>query len=94
MGAACDVQYRTVILLSRWRPPVAYIHGRRRVLFSILSLSHAYTNTCCSVAQFTMLSAVLLRAAALSLLVPFGNCLSSTDTITWGGDNSRAGYQT
>ena len=32
--------------------------------------------------------------AALALLVPLCTGLADTDTITWGGDNSRAGYQT
>jgi hypothetical protein len=35
-----------------------------------------------------------LLLAALTTVVRLGNCLASTDTITWGGDNSRAGYQT
>lgn len=30
----------------------------------------------------------------LSAIVGLANGLASTDTITWGGDNSRAGYQT
>ncbi|GKT41140.1 uncharacterized protein ColSpa_01321 [Colletotrichum spaethianum] len=30
----------------------------------------------------------------LTALVGLANGLASTDTITWGGDNSRAGYQT
>ncbi|CAK7205222.1 hypothetical protein SEUCBS139899_007989 [Sporothrix eucalyptigena] len=33
-------------------------------------------------------------AAALSMLVPLSSGLASTDTITWGGDNTRTGYQT
>ncbi|KAH7305991.1 hypothetical protein B0I35DRAFT_483733 [Stachybotrys elegans] len=35
-----------------------------------------------------------LAAFLLSALVGLANGLGSTDTITWGGDNSRAGYQT
>lgn len=30
----------------------------------------------------------------LSAVVGLANGLADTDTITWGGDNSRAGYQT
>lgn len=30
---------------------------------------------------------------AMSMVLSLGSCLASTDTITWGGDNSRAGYQ-
>lgn len=37
-----------------------------------------------------MLWPVALLAAAVGL----ANGLASTDTITWGGDNSRTGYQT
>ncbi|KAL1847140.1 hypothetical protein VTK73DRAFT_10417 [Phialemonium thermophilum] len=33
-------------------------------------------------------------ALVLSMAVGLANCLASTDTITWGGDNTRAGYQT
>lgn len=36
----------------------------------------------------------VVLVAALSMLVRFANGLGSTDTITWGGDNSRSGYQT
>lgn len=38
-----------------------------------------------------------IAAAALVLLTAFAglvHSLASTDTITWGGDNTRAGYQT
>ncbi|KAB5547350.1 WSC domain-containing protein [Coniochaeta sp. 2T2.1] len=37
---------------------------------------------------------MLLRTMAVMVVavVPLGECLASTDTITWGGDNSRAGY--
>ncbi len=38
--------------------------------------------------------AKLLLVTALSALVQLTSGLASTDTITWGGDNSRAGYQT
>lgn len=37
------------------------------------------------------LSALLATATAL---VGLANGLGDTDTITWGGDNSRTGYQT
>jgi hypothetical protein len=30
----------------------------------------------------------------LSAIVGLAKGLASTDTITWGGDNSRTGYQT
>jgi hypothetical protein len=30
----------------------------------------------------------------VSGLLGLANALASTDTITWGGDNTRAGYQT
>ena len=30
----------------------------------------------------------------LSAVVGLANGLADTDTITWGGDNSRTGYQT
>ncbi|EFX02197.1 legume lectin domain containing protein [Grosmannia clavigera kw1407] len=36
----------------------------------------------------------VVLVAALSMLVRCANGLASTDTITWGGDNSRTGYQT
>lgn len=32
--------------------------------------------------------------AALAALAGVANGLGSTDTITWGGDNSRSGYET
>ncbi|KAK2002194.1 WSC domain-containing protein [Colletotrichum falcatum] len=35
-----------------------------------------------------------LKTWLLTALVGLANGLASTDTITWGGDNSRAGYQT
>lgn len=35
-----------------------------------------------------------LSGFLLSALVGVASALGSTDTITWGGDNSRAGYQT
>lgn len=35
-----------------------------------------------------------LAALLLTAFVGLANGLASTDTITWGGDNSRAGYQT
>lgn len=35
-----------------------------------------------------------LGAWLLAALVGVANGLASTDTITWGGDNTRAGYQT
>ncbi len=38
--------------------------------------------------------ALAVLVAVLSTVVPLGGCLASTDTITWGGDNSRTGYQT
>ena len=41
-----------------------------------------------------MKATAMLAAAALSMLLPLTSGLASTDTITWGGDNSRAGYQT
>ncbi|KJR85010.1 uncharacterized protein SPSK_11004 [Sporothrix schenckii 1099-18] len=40
------------------------------------------------------MTAVAILAATLSILVPLTSGLGSTDTITWGGDNSRTGYQT
>lgn len=35
-----------------------------------------------------------LAVLLLSAVVGLANGLGSTDTITWGGDNSRSGYQT
>ncbi|RFU77686.1 wsc domain-containing [Trichoderma arundinaceum] len=35
-----------------------------------------------------------LAVVLLTAIVGLANGLASTDTITWGGDNSRAGYQT
>jgi hypothetical protein len=35
-----------------------------------------------------------LAALLLTAFAGLANGLASTDTITWGGDNSRAGYQT
>ncbi|CAK7234763.1 hypothetical protein SBRCBS47491_009059 [Sporothrix bragantina] len=40
------------------------------------------------------MKATAIIATALSMLVPLTSGLASTDTITWGGDNSRTGYQT
>ena len=34
------------------------------------------------------------RAAFFAAVARMADGLASTDTITWGGDNSRAGYQT
>jgi hypothetical protein len=42
-----------------------------------------------SVNAVTMASLLILSAFIGRVL-----SLASTDTITWGGDNSRAGYQT
>ncbi|CAK7566564.1 MAG: hypothetical protein SEPTF4163_004511 [Sporothrix epigloea] len=36
----------------------------------------------------------VIVAATLSMLISLTNALASTDTITWGGDNTRSGYQT
>ena len=35
-----------------------------------------------------------LAAFVLSAMMGLAHGLGSTDTITWGGDNSRSGYQT
>lgn len=35
-----------------------------------------------------------VAAATLAMLVPPASGLGATDTITWGGDNTRTGYQT
>lgn len=32
--------------------------------------------------------------AAVAGMAGVANALADTDTITWGGDNSRSGYQT
>lgn len=40
------------------------------------------------------MKATAILATTLSMLVPLTSGLASTDTITWGGDNSRTGYQT
>jgi hypothetical protein len=41
-----------------------------------------------------MATAAAFAALTLSILVSPVRSLASTDTITWGGDNSRSGYQT
>ncbi|KAL2064374.1 hypothetical protein VTL71DRAFT_4868 [Oculimacula yallundae] len=41
-----------------------------------------------------MSTTTVVLAFFLSFLVGHANSLASTDTITWGGDNSRTGYQT
>lgn len=35
-----------------------------------------------------------VKALLLSAMLGLAHGLASTDTITWGGDNSRTGYQT
>lgn len=35
-----------------------------------------------------------LACASLVRFIPLSNALASTDTITWGGDVSRTGYET
>ncbi|KAJ9144046.1 WSC-domain-containing protein [Pleurostoma richardsiae] len=40
------------------------------------------------------MAALALAAAVVSMFAGVANSLADTDTITWGGDNSRAGYQT
>lgn len=37
---------------------------------------------------------VSFRWLMLAAVAGLANGLADTDTITWGGDNSRAGYQT
>jgi hypothetical protein len=41
-----------------------------------------------------VMSPTLVIIFLLSFFVHHVSSLASTDTITWGGDNSRAGYQT
>ncbi|KAL5322770.1 hypothetical protein ACEPPN_010746 [Leptodophora sp. 'Broadleaf-Isolate-01'] len=41
-----------------------------------------------------IMSTTVVLAVLISFLVSHVNSLASTDTITWGGDNSRTGYQT
>lgn len=42
----------------------------------------------------SIMSLTLVLSFIFTLFFSHVEALGSTDTITWGGDNSRAGYQT
>ena len=45
------------------------------------------------VGDLSFIMAKALLWVTLTTVVRLGACVSSSDTITWGGDNSRASYQ-
>lgn len=63
----------------------------------LYSLRSSFARRTCRLdVEFCIAIMMALRAllATATIFVGLANGLADTDTITWGGDNSRAGYQT